>query len=180
MIINFVKEKNDKLVSDGVNLVIGWSLAKEFGASIRNHKISENLYWTFSENEKRKEYEVFMKEIYSIAYKNMVKQISVKNLNPLEYNTVEDYQSTTLKAVSGGLGYLFDDRLYTYKEKEIFHIDVGLLKFMSWDIINDILDNIELSEEHIDNFKEDLKYLDIKYIPYLIYAKQNDTISNVC
>lgn len=179
--LNFIRNKETDSLKDGVtNLIVGWSLAKEFGASIRNHKISDNVYWTFSSTEKRKEYETFMEEIYSIAYNNLIKDIKIKNLNPLDFETKEEYLNEVLRISELGKGYLYEDRLYIYKEGVINHIDVGLLDFMSWDIINNILGKIELIEDSIENFKEDLKYLDIKYIPYLIYAKQNDIISNFC
>ena len=40
-----------------VEIIIGYDLAKEKGATILNHKIKENVYWTFSPREQDRDWE---------------------------------------------------------------------------------------------------------------------------
>jgi hypothetical protein len=161
-----------------INLIVGWDLAKENGASILKHKINDNTYWTFLPNEKRKIFEQHLLEFKQLAIDKLKSSKKIININPLEFNHKEALIEYIKSEFRDKLGYLFKDKLYIYNGNEIYHLDIGLLYFMSWDIMEQIKKIIR-----INNFKkEDLKYekyFEHKYIPYLINAEEDITISNI-
>ena len=54
---------------------------------------------------------------------------------------------------------------------------MGLLSFMSWDIIDEIKDLITMKK--YDELPKNIGNIDIKYIPYL-NAKEDNISSNLC
>lgn len=159
-----------------IEIIVGWDLAKEIGATILNHTIKENVYWTFSPREKRKVFEEHLNSFLNDTLEKMVSKIKVKNINPLDFKTEEEYLKYVSEHVRGCEGYLYSDKLYIYCGNIIHHIDIGLLKFMSWNIINKIKYLIKLKEN--EEISTHLKNLDTKYIPYL-NAKKNNISSNI-
>jgi len=160
-----------------IEIIVGWDLAKEKGASILNHKIGENFYWTFSPREKRKVFEEHMNSFLIESLEEIVNKIKINNLNPLDFETRWDYLNFVKKNVSGCDGYLYSDRLYIYCGKTIYHIDMGLLSFMSWDIIDEIKNLITMKK--YDELPKNIGNIDIKYIPYL-NAKEDNISSDIC
>jgi hypothetical protein len=162
-----------------INVVIGWDLAKNMGAKITNHKIDDRTYWTFLPTEKRKIFTEHIKDFKKVAF-DVIKEGKIfLNINPFDYNSQEEMLDYISKTLTEKSTYLFNESFYIYDENNIYHIDIGLLKFMSWDIITEIKSILNIKELKKE-YKEYLKYLDIKYIPYLIDAKENITISNIC
>jgi len=162
-----------------INLIVGWDLAKEMGAKITNHKINDNTYWTFLPTEKRKIFTEHIQEFKKLAFDTVKEGKSIKNINPLEFETKEDLIEYISKTFTEKSTYLFNESLCIYDDNIIHHLDIGLLNFMSWDIIKDIEHILEIKKLKKE-YKEYLKYLDIKYIPYLINAKENIITSNIC
>lgn len=159
-----------------VEIIVGWDLAKEKGASILKHKLKENRYWTFSPREKRKLFQQHLNEFLDDYLNNIISDIKIKNLNPLDFKSEEDYLKYIIEHIRGCDGYLYSDKLYVYCGNTIYHIDIDLLKFMSWNIINKIKTLIKLKEnKEIPNLP---KNLDVKYIPYL-NAEKNNISSNI-
>lgn len=162
-----------------ITVVIGWELAKEMGAKIINHKIDENTYWTFLPTEKRKIFTEHLKDFKILALNKVKEGKKTVNINPLEFDTKESLLKFIFDRFPKKSTYLFNESLYIYDDNVMYHLDNGLLKFMSWDIIKD-LENILEFKKLDKEYKEYLKYLDIKFIPYLINAKENITTSNIC
>ena len=100
------------------------------------------------------------------------------NISPLNFLNSEQLLNYLLNNFCDINAYLYKESLYLYDKNTIYHIDMGLLSFMSWDIIEKIKDIIKIKEIKKENLKY-LKYLDFKYIPYLIDAKENNIISDV-
>jgi hypothetical protein len=159
-----------------IEIIVGWDIAKERGATILNHKIDKNVYWTFSPREKRKIFEENIKSLVFEGIQSLLSEVKTNNLNPLNFENKIEYLNYLKEAVQGCDGYLYSERLYVYCGREIYHIDISLLNFMSWDIINEIKEILNIKE--IGKVPEILKNLDIKYIPYL-NAKKSNTIGNV-
>ena len=165
-------------------LIVGWDVVKKnFGdVSILSKVISEpeenglgGIYWTFSKAEKRGIYEENLKEFKEKCYEDYVKNIKTYNIDPIVYNinTTEEL-CKKLSNLSGGVGYLFQERIvYIYKENSIFMVDLDLIKFVGFDfgfILKFLMDNLSVfSEDLEEDFTEELKHLDIKYVPYLKY-----------
>lgn len=161
-----------------ITLVIGWGLAKKMGASILNNQIDKKTYWTFSPREKRKIFEDDLKKYELLVLNYLKKDKTVTNLNPLNFLNSEQFLSYLLDNFYNLNAYLYKESLYFYDINKIYHIDIGLLGFMSWDITNKIEDIFKIKEVKKENLKY-LKYLNFKYIPYLIDAKKNNIISNI-
>jgi hypothetical protein len=159
-----------------IEIIVGWDLAKEYGAKILNHKIDENKYWTFSPREKRKLFEEHLESFLKDSLQEIISKIKINNLNPLEFNSKEEYINHIKSNVGGCDGYLYLNKLYIYCGKLIYHIDLGLLEFMSWDIQDEIKKLITIKE--YGKPPKEIGDIDIKYIPYL-NAKEGNTISNI-
>lgn len=160
-----------------IEVIVGYDLAKEKGASILKHHLSDDRYWTFLPREKRDLFKEHIGTFIEEGYQKLIDGIEVENLDPIEHQTPESYLKSIEEVIRGCKGYLYSDRLYVYSEK-LFHIDMGLLDFMSWDIKKDVVDMIDNVDVDIDNHKDDLKYIDKKYIPYLIHAEENNISSD--
>ena len=94
-----------------IEIIVGWDLAKEMGASILNHKISENKYWTFSPREKRKIFEEHLVSFIKESLQEIIGKIKINNLNPLEFNSKEEYINHIKSNVGGCNGYLYLNKL---------------------------------------------------------------------
>lgn len=165
-------------------LIIGWGLTKDnFNkASILNKKISENLYWTFSTEEKRGVFENDLKKFIKKSYDDFIKGLKYFNIDPIMYkinNTEELIEK--IKSLSGGFAYLYLNKVvYIYHNFNLFSIDLNQLDFIKFDrnvvlnVVKEIMNffNSEMEKE----FKNELKYLDIKYLPYLIYRDATKNI----
>jgi hypothetical protein len=162
-----------------IEVILGWGLAKNRGANILNPKINENTYWSFLPREKMDLFKKNITDFILIAYNNLISDIKIINLNPLEYEDKNDFLFKIKQDLIGGTTYLYSDRLYTYINNTIYHIDMGLLTFMSWDLNEEIIQITSPIKINEKDFKDDLKYLDKKYIPFLVNAKENIITSNI-
>lgn len=168
------------------NLIIGWELTKTLypEASILRKKIKDNLYWTFSPTEKRSVFENDLKKYIDKSYKDYIKKIKFYNIDPIIYkiNTIDELLNK-LKIVAGGITYLYVNKIvYVYHSFIIYSIDLEQLDFIGFDrkiILSTLKEITNFSDGEFKNFKNELKYLDIKYLPYLIYkdATKNTTPS---
>lgn len=168
------------------NLIIGWELTKTLypEASILRKKIKDNLYWTFSPIEKRSVFENDLKKYIDKSYKDYIKKIKFYNIDPIIYkiNTIDELLDK-LKIVAGGITYLYVNKIvYVYHSFIIYSIDLEQLDFIGFDrkiILSTLKEITNFSDGEFKNFKNELKYLDIKYLPYLIYkdATKNTTPS---
>lgn len=171
-------------------LIIGWEETKTNipEASILRKKIKDNLYWTFSTTEKRTIFEEDLKSFIKKTYEDYVKEIKFFNIDPIIYkiNTTEEL-ITKIKSVAGGFAYLYLNKVvYIYHNSIIFSIDLEQLDFIGFDreiIISTLKESTKFFEENLEkNFKNELKYLTIKYLPYLLFrdATKNTTSSLLC
>lgn len=167
------------------NLIIGWELTKTLypEASILRKKIKDNIYWTFSTAEKRTVFENDLKKYIDKSYKDYIKKIKFYNIDPIIYkiNTVDELLSK-LSIVAGGVTYLYVDKIvYVYHDFIIYSIDLELLDFIGFDrkiILSKLKEITNFSERELKDFKNELKYLDIKYLPYLIYKDATKNITS--
>ena len=161
-----------------ITLIVGWELAKSKGASILNHQIDEKTYWTFSLREKRKIFEEDIKKYESLVLNHLKSDKKTININPLNFLNSEQLLNYLLNNFCNLNAYLYKESLYLYDKNTIYHIDMGLLSFMSWDITDKIKDIFNIKKIKKETLTY-LKYLDFKYLPYLINAKENNIISDV-
>lgn len=174
------------------NIIIGWGLTKKLfpEASILKKKIKDNLYWTFSPTEKRNNFENDLKKYIEKSYKDFIKGIKFLSIDPIihKINSTEEL-ILKIKNLTDGFAYLYDSKVvYVYHNNIIYSIDLEQIDFIGFNRI-EILDEtkklMELFEDDIkiiSKFKNEIKYLDIRYIPYLIFknATKNITPSHIC
>jgi hypothetical protein len=175
------------LTTETPNLIIGWELTKTLysEASILRKKIKDNLYWTFSPTEKRSVFENDLKKYIDKSYKDYIKNIKFYNIDPIIYkiNTIDELLSK-LSIVAGGFTYLYVNKIvYVYHNFIIYSIDLELLNFIGFDrkiILSSLKETTNFSDcdWELKNFKNELKYLDIKYLPYLIYKDATKNITS--
>jgi hypothetical protein len=94
----------------------------------------------------------------------------------LDFNDKSKYLNFLKSNIHGCSGYLYLDRLYVYCGELIYHIDISLLQFLNWGIIEEIKNLITLKK--VEEIPKTLKDFDIKYILYL-NGKKSDIISNI-
>lgn len=167
-------------------LFIGWENTKKIlpQSSILNKKIADNLYWTFSSTEKRTIFENDLKSFIQKSYQDFIKNIPYYSLDPiiLKIKTTEELLQK-LQKFKESFTYLYGNRVvYIYHNSSIISLDLELLKFISFDD-NEILEYLKKETKFFENkekdFKTELKYFDVKYIPYFIHsdATKNSTFS---
>ena len=161
-----------------IDLYVGWDLAKSKGFSILNHQVDEKTYWIFSPLEKRKQFEDFIVNLKTEVLFKLKQDKVFLNLNPLLFNTQKEFLTYLKENVSNLTTYLYKEKLYAYKENVIHHLDLELLKFIGWDIVDEIISILDVRTLDEGYLKYD-KILDVKFIPYLIDAKENITISHI-
>lgn len=167
------------------NLIIGWDLTKTLypEASILKKKIKDNIYWTFSSTEKRNVFENDLKKYIDKSYKDYIKKIKFHNIDPIVYkiNTINELLKK-LNIVAGGFTYLYTNKIvYIYHDFIIYSIDLELLDFIGFDrkiILSTLKETTNFFEGELKNFKNELKYLDIKYLPYLIHKDATKNITS--
>jgi len=173
-VINFESYENETSVP---TLFIGWENTKRIlpQSSILNKKITDNLYWTFSSTEKRTIFENDLKSFIQKSYQDFTKNIPYYTLDPiiLKIKTTEELLQK-LQKFKESFTYLYENRIvYIYYNSSIISLDLELLKFISFDD-NEILEYLKKETKFFENkekdFKTELKYFDVKYIPYLIHS----------
>lgn len=168
-------------------LVIGWELTKSLypQASILKKEITDNVFWTFSKSEKRTIFEKDLNEFIKKSYEDYVKNIKHTNIDPIIYK-IKDTEEliNKIKAVAGDFAYLYVNKVvYVYNNFNIFSIDLEQLDFIGFDkekVLNELEENIIYFEKKnkLINFKDELKYLNIKYIPYLMFKDATKNITS--
>jgi len=155
-------------------IIIGWDLTKTLfpDTSILSKKIKENIYWTFSPIEKRSVFEDDLKKFIEKSYKDFVKDIKFYDIDPILFkvNNISEYLEK-IKIVANGFAYLYVNKIvYVYNNFTVYSIDLELLDFIGFDrevVLSLLKESTTFFEVDLKKFKNELKYLDIRYIPYL-------------
>lgn len=170
------------VISKLPTLIVGWDIVKKnFGeVSILSKMITPatedgygGIFWTFSKSEKRGIYEENVKEFKERCYIDLIKNIKTYNIDPIIYkiNTTEEL-CTKIEKLAGGIGYLFQERIvYVCKDNNIYMIDLELIDYIGFDrelVVKTLKDYLSVfSDDLEEKYTEELKHLNIKYVPYL-------------
>ena len=154
-------------------IIIGWDLTKTLfpDTSILSKKVKENIYWTFSPTEKRSLFEDDLKKFIEKSYKDFVKDIKFYDIDPILFkvNNISEYLQK-IKIVANGFTYLYVNKIvYVYNNFTVYSIDLELLDFIGFDrqmVLSLLKESTTFFEVDLKKFKNELKYLDIKYIPF--------------
>lgn len=175
--------KIDKIVdTDKPILITGWTKVKGLypKQKITNKKITESIFWTFSQKEKRTENETDLKKFKEFCIKNFEKKYKYYFLNPFEltYWNIKKFINRVNYIENGKFFYFDGKHIFILIENFIFGINLDFLsltnvsenKLIEWLKSKkfEIIENFEIfNKEEITN----KKYL----IPALVkenYEKQ--------
>lgn len=164
-------------------LIIGWAIVKEIypNADILNKQISETVYWTYSNREKRQEYEPDLAKFIKNAFSRLETSIKYAFFNvltnPLSRNKclLKYINSPITKIV-----YITDKHIFIYDSKQVTGVSLSDLEFYGFErerIINILKRNsynrLVFSDSFL-NFKIKRSIGDNgKIVPFL-YSIKND------
>jgi hypothetical protein len=117
-------------------LIIGWAMVKEIypNADILNKQISETVYWTYSNREKRQEYEPDLAKFIKNAFSRLETSIKYTFFNvltnPLSRNKclLKYINSPITKIV-----YITDKHIFIYDSKQVTGVSLSDLEFYGFE-----------------------------------------------
>lgn len=117
-------------------LIIGWAMVKELypNADILNKQISETVYWTYSNREKRQEYEPDLAKFIKNAFSRLETSIKYTFFNvltnPLSRNKclLKYINSLITKIV-----YITDKHIFIYDSKQVTGVSLSDLEFYGFE-----------------------------------------------
>ena len=117
-------------------LIIGWAMVKEIypNADILNKQISETVYWTYSNREKRREYEPDLAKFIKNAFSRLETSIKYTFFNvltnPLSRNKclLKYINSPITKIV-----YITDKHIFIYDSKQVTGVSLSDLEFYGFE-----------------------------------------------
>lgn len=117
-------------------LIIGWAMVKEIypNADILNKQISETVYWTYSNREKRQEYEPDLAKFIKNAFSRLETSIKYTFFNvltnPLSRNKclLKYINSPIIKIV-----YITDKHIFIYDSKQVTGVSLSDLEFYGFE-----------------------------------------------
>lgn len=159
---NVVSDKND-LISDIPTLVIGWEYTKKMynNVNILDWKISDNIFWTFGNREKRQRYEETIIKFKEYAINKFVKSIKYKFISMLS-NDGLNILLDILKNYKNIIIYLYNNMIYlTDKDKKVVYgFSLKEYEYLT-NNRNELLNIIYNSENNIIDYKNNLS-IDLK------------------
>lgn len=113
-------------------LIIGWANVKELypNADILNKRISENVFWTYSNREKRQEYEPDLAKFIKNAFDRLETSVKYTFFNVLTSSLSRN--KSLLKYINSNIPkviYVSDKHTYIYDGKQVIGISLSDLEF---------------------------------------------------
>jgi hypothetical protein len=162
-------------------LIIGWENTKKIfpNANILNKHISDTISWTFSNREKRQEYEPDLNKFLKLSFERLDKDVKYIYFNVLTNKLskikglVGYINSQTTKVI-----YVSDKNIYIYDGKQVIGISLSdleyygfkrdrIIKFISKNVNNKVITNDNFINWKIKRIIGDNN----KLIPYLYSLK---------
>tara|TARA_R110000824_G_scaffold122403_4_gene279558 strand:+ start:556 stop:1158 length:603 start_codon:yes stop_codon:yes gene_type:complete len=183
-----IKEENFNICEniDDINnslptLIVGWNKTKELfkdKVSILHKQIEEDLYWTFSETERKVDYEIDILKFKDICYKNFGEDIIYLYVDIIHgklsiikkiINKIQSLKDPIFYITNKNMLYIFGDDI-------IFGIDLNITEYIgikTQKIVNRLLNlpnSILIENEIFNKCKEFIKKLDNRYklVPYIV------------
>ena len=166
-------------------LIIGWNNIKEKykgKLSILHKKINDNLYWTFSPQERKVDFEKDIVEFKKLCFDNIGKDIHYVYIDPL-HTTLKTIKKIIKKIYSFSFTISYvssNDMLYILGDNIIFGVDLNIMEFIGIkkskiiNKINDLPESILVGNEIFNKCKDLVSKLNNKnrLVPYIVkYGK---------
>jgi len=179
-----VVDSLDKIIESLPTLIIGWEIVKEINpdADFCNRKLSDNINWTFTLNEKRNLYEEDLYYFIEECHNKLISKVTYKYIDFVLTN--DDDLADTFKNIKNSeknIAFKFDNMIYIYSSNYLFGIDLNIISFVGRNtdkLINYLKTFINVFLEDSNILIEYKGYMDmlnnqVKYIPYL-YSIENE------
>ena len=117
-------------------LIIGWAMVKEIypNADILNKQISETVYWTYSNREKRQEYEPDLAKFIKNAFSRLETSIKYTFFNVLTNPLYRN--KCLLKYINSPITkivYITDKHIFIYDSKQVTGVSLSDLEFYGFE-----------------------------------------------
>lgn len=155
-IVCVIEPKDINKFNNYPTLIIGWKNTKQLFPNISffEKKITDSVYWIFSESEKGLNAVTEFNEIVPKIIDNfLTKKIKFFNINPTLNNHLDMLSNSEIVKVfnAGRNVYILDNKNY------IYHIDLDLFKFLGLEtnlptdksIKPIVVNNLKLSDKHL-------------------------------
>jgi len=122
--------------SDVPSLIIGWSNAKKYfpNTSIKNEKIGENLYWTFSDKEKKIDYEENMIKFTDKCVSHIKNRVKYHFINPFHLTYSEaKFIIKTLAKKTKKVGFITENCVFISVNNIVFGINIEFFTIINID-----------------------------------------------
>lgn len=131
--ISTIEDNDTKLPT----LIVGWSLVKQLfpETSILHKQINENFFWTFSEKERRVDYETDIEDFKEKCFNNIGKDITYVYVDIL-YTSKSKIKRIIkkIKSFKNPIYYISNNKmLYIYDENMVFGVDLNITEFIGVD-----------------------------------------------
>jgi len=166
--------------NDFPTLIIGWAKTKEIykdKVSILHKQISENLFWTFSEKERKVDFEVDIESFKNNCYKKIGDNLHYVYLDILHGKyKINKKIIQKIYSLTSPVSYISkNNMLYIFNENLIFGIDLNICDFIGVKKekiigrITSLPNSLLLGNEIFNKCKEIIKKIDNKerLIPYI-------------
>ena len=129
-VVRELKHINEELPT----LIVGWKSVKELisNASILHKKISDTMWWTFDEKERKVDYEVDIETFKEECYKHIGKNLIYVYVDVLYFPKYKIKKIINkIKSFNSPIYYINkNNMLYIYDENIVFGIDLNVTKLI--------------------------------------------------
>lgn len=130
----FVGQVNDIELADPSKpiLIVGWKNAKKHPnyKSVLDKQIGENLYWTFSRNESRSDFEEDINKFYDIIYNNISNNINYYYVNifKLKYNKIKKLYNIIYSTNFNNI-YISENMVYIPYNGNVLGLSLNIIEY---------------------------------------------------
>ena len=176
----------DKAVSDLPTLIIGWNLIQTIKPkselNVLKRQLDNNIFWTFTNTERRREFEQDLAKFISHCYNTLIEDIDYVFIDFLQRPDSElDKIRNKISSSKDIVSYIDKDRMmYLYSSNIIFGLDFELCEFTNINVENIKThfankSTVVLESPGLENYNEDIKHLNdnVKYLPFLYSIDNN-------
>jgi len=167
-------------------LIVGFKLTQKLfpdDIKVSTNEIKENIYWTFTNTEKRSNFEVDLELFTNKCIEFQIKDVKYVFVDVIQYKSSKLIKIVRkLLSISNKISVASNKMVYVYGENIIFGIDldmcqfVGLSKKKVIDKITKISTKFLKLDEIIIEYKDFLERINnqVKFLP-ILYSIKNET-----
>ena len=176
---NIITSEDDAII--GIpTLIVGWDYISIHypQQDILSKRISEDVFWTFSRNEKRDMQELDIYDFREYCYYKLVRNVNYVFIDPIQYSKKKMLKILRKIYTSKDIiSCKYKDMVYISTDNIIFGVDLTLIEFLGFNVdrlvnkVKGISQTFLLGESIYDEYSTYLSNLNYKpkYLPYLYH-----------